>query len=185
MSDDLFDPLPPDLADLEAELSALRPAAPAPDLAERVLVEAVLRSVTPVAPSAEFADRVVAASVRPARSNVLRFVRFGVPLAAAAAVALMVTPAWRGAPVGVEKLAVVEPTYVDAYAEAPVSYAPRFDDDVVHLPVINLPDGRAYRPVVRAIASAPAEFRAMPGGAIMPVSFTRDEGVEYHRVDFE
>lgn len=196
MNDELFDPLPPDLAELEAELAALAPVAPDPEFADRVVVESVLRSVTPVAPSAGFAARVVAESVRPARSNVLRFARLAVPFAAAAAVAAMVVPGvWspdaRNVVVQVADAEVVEAApaapvaAVSTYAHLPVDLPPQYGDEVVHLPVINLPDGRAYRPVVRGAGGAPSGFRAMPGGAVMPVSFTQESGVEYHRVEFE
>lgn len=199
-----------DFADFEAALKSLHPRAPSPDFVDRATVEPVLRSLTPGAPTEDFADRVItegrlrevaprrpsegfadrvvaaSVSVPAARRNILRFPGALVPFAAAAALALAFAPALlREKPATV---AVVETTPVRVDPSAPTvvaEAAPEFPDEALHLPVINLPDGSAYRPVLRRQASAPEEFRAMPGGAVMPVSFTPSSGLDYEPVVFE
>ena len=171
----------------EADLKALRPRAPSAGFAERVAVEADLRSLRPRAPSPGFADRVVTASTAPAKSfgNILRFPALAVPLAAAAALALAFLPEL----LHTEKISPTGPPAVVATAEPARAPAAgdftALPDEAIHLPVINLGDGRAYRPVIRRRYAAPESFRARPGGAVMPVSFRASSGVDYEPVVFE
>lgn len=170
----------PDFADrvaVEARLRAVTPGAPSEDFADRVIVEGRLREVNPRAPSEGFADRVVAASVSVPTARVIRFPRALIPFAAAAAVALAFAPALMREAPGAGEIASMSPVVAES--------APEFPAEALHLPVINLPDGRAYRPVLRRHASTPSDFRAMPGGAVMPVSFTPAAGVDYEPVVFE
>lgn len=164
-------------------LAAVSPAEPGEGFADRVVTEGVLAGVTPAATTAGFAGRVVAASVSGSPSRVIPFVRHLVPLAAAAALAAMVAPS----------LLKHETPAVAAFADAATKsvagvspdLAPGFPDEALHLPVVNLPDGRAYRPVIRSRDALPASFRAGPGGVVMPVSMSTGSEIEYRPVTFE
>ena len=189
--------LPDDFSELEAELRAVRPVAPSAGFADRVAVESRLRAVRPRPPSAGFADRVVAASVREP-SALLRFpVRIPFParlaLGATAAFALAAL-AISGRP-GAEPVRAPGPVAVAAHTRpvapvpaarpaAPTLWAVADDGSV--LPVVNLSDGRVYRPRVLRSDPAPTGFRAMPGGAVMPVSYgTGPAAIEYSPVEYE
>jgi len=199
--------LPEDFADLvalESMLSGLRPATPTADFADRVAAASVLVDVTPKAlpegfearvateialgelrPRAladGYVDRVVAACLAEdkTRGTVIPFRRFLVPLSAAAAIALAAIPVLRRPAPDMPAAAVVATT-------SPASVAADFPDDTdgVSLPVVNLPDGRAYRPVIRNRYAQPVDFRAGPFG-VMPVSAPASgTGVDYEPVMFE
>lgn len=173
-----------DLAGFEAELKAMRPRAPGAGFADRVSAECELRALTPRAPSPGYADRVEAACVSETSSRIIPFVRVLAPLAAAAAFALALAPALlRETPAGAPgPLADASPEEVPALAEAAL---PELPEEALHLPVINLPDGSAYRPVLRPRVPSTGGYRAMPGGAVMPVSLPASAGVDYEPVVFE
>lgn len=169
-------------------LAGVSPAEPGEGFAARVVTEGVLAGVTPAPTTAGFADRVLAASVSGNRSRIIPFVRYFVPLAAAAALAVMVVPSLvkHEAP-SAAVLAGSSPDAapVTAVAEASSDLAPGFPEEALHLPVVNLPDGRAYRPVIRSRGAVPASFRAGPGGVVMPVSMSAGSEIEYRPVTFE
>lgn len=198
-----------DFADFEAGLKSLHPRAPSPDFVDRATVEPVLRSLSPGAPSEDFADRVitegrlldlaprspsegfadrvVAASVSVPSARILRFPRALVPFAAAAALALAFAPSLmrRADPVAtVAELTVpAVPAPVESAPKAPVEVAAVSPEHEMPLPVIDLPDGRSYRPKLRTEYSAES-YRAMPGGVVVPVSFPVSSSVEYEPVVF-
>ncbi len=168
-----------DLSGLESELRSLRPRSASEGFAERVALEARLRSLSPRAPSEGFAERVVAAGAVSGRSRLFRFPGALAPLAAAAALAVAFAPALQrnrhAAPA-----TVAEPVAVASAA----TYA-GLPEEALHLPVINLPDGSAYRPVLRPRLRASGAFRAMPVGVVMPVGHPVSAGVDYEPVVFE
>lgn len=174
-----------ELDDLEAGLRALRPRAPSEGFADRVAVETRLRELRPRRPSPEFDARVMRACAERDAPRLLRFPRALIPAAAAAALVLAFLPAFTGRrPAGAEPAPVAS---APGEASAPLLAAaePEAPAEPLHLPVINLPDGRAYRPVLRPRPVSPDVFRAMPGGAVMPVSLPASARVDYEPVIFD
>lgn len=176
--------LPAGFADRVTAETALRDVVPAPlpeGFTDRVDAEIALRSVSPRELPAGFVDRVVAASTsaRPA-GLIIAFRRTLVPLSAAAAVAIAATAYFRAAP-QTPVVANVE-TLAPAAAEHPVVA----DTDGLSLPIVTLPDGSAYRPVIRNRYAQPVDFRATPFGIAVPVTAPASgSGVDYEPVMFE
>lgn len=180
-----------DFADLEADLRALRPRGASAGFLDRVDTETTLRALHPRRPSAGFNDR-VAVACGVARPTLLRFpvTRIALGLAAALAVALLVThTAGETAPAAPGRLTAVASTHVPAAdtvaPEIPADAAYARADDGTILPVINLGDGRAYRPTLRPREAAPNGFRATPAG-ILPASYgAAGATLEYSPVEYE
>ncbi len=183
-----------DRAAVEASLRSIDPAAIAEGFADRVVTESRLREPVPASPTEGFADRVVAAcvSTQAARWYVIRFPGAWGPFAAAAALALAFAPALLREKEGAPEASRIRGADSDRRRDASATFtstgvaemAAEFPAEALHLPVINLPDGRAYRPVLRREAT-PSGFRAMPGGVVMPVLFTPSVGIDYEAVVFE
>jgi hypothetical protein len=177
----------------EGRLREVTPVPPPADFADGVITECALHALRPKEPSAGFADRVVlACAAEPvARRNILSFPRVLVPLAAAAALALALAPVLTrfGKPdAPVATVASATPVEISAPSVPETEVAAtsaEFPEEALSLPVINLGDGRSFRPVLRRGVSEPSDFRAMPGGAVMPVSFSETSAVDYEPVNFE
>lgn len=176
-----------DFSELEADLRALRPRGASAGFSDRVAIETALRSLHPRRPSPGF-ERRVAAACGVAESRVLRFplARVALGLAAAVAVAVLVVSRPGPAP---DSVAPQVARVITAPATAPASgvaagaaYA-RADDGTI-LPVINLSDGRAYRPSLRPREIAPESFRATPAG-ILPAACGAGATLEYSPVEYE
>ncbi len=182
-----------DFAELEADLRALAPRAPSAGFSDRVDTETTLRARRPRHPSPGF-ERRVAAACGVAESRLIRFPlpRIAAGLAAALALAALLhrpdtvpaTPApalvARDTPAQAAPGAPVAP---DTGVDTAATFA-RADDGTI-LPVINLGDGRAYRPTLRRRESAPASFRATPAG-ILPASYGgAGATLEYSPVEYE
>lgn len=174
-----------DRAAVEPLLKSVSPTPPGEDFAGLVSVECTLATVTPREPSEGFADRTVAASVSGNTVRIIPFVRRWAPLAAAAALAVALLPAvLRDKPAAPAQLAEA-PAPVATVASANPDLAPGFPEEAMSLPVVNLPDGRAYRPVLRERPVSTEDFRAGPGGVVMPVSLSAKRELEYQPVTFE
>lgn len=175
-----------DADDPEALLRAMRPLPPAAGFAARTALECRLHALRPRRPSRGFAGR-VADACEPARfpARLLRFAPASLALGAAASVALVVSARLSRAP-EVSPAAPVSVAVAPSPLPADTVWSEAGESGVV-LPVVNLSDGRAYRPRVRLADPSPARFRAMPGGAIMPVSFGASPGaiIEYSPVEYE
>lgn len=172
-----------DFSELEADLRALRPRGASAGFLDRVATETALRSLHPRRPSPGF-ERRVAAACGVAESRVLRFplARVALGLVAAVAVAILVSrpvPAPDSAAPQVARV-IAAPATAPVAAEA--AYA-RADDGTI-LPVINLSDGRAYRPSLRPREIAPESFRATPAG-ILPAAYGAGATLEYSPVEYE
>lgn len=173
-----------DFSELEADLRALRPRGASAGFLDRVATETALRSLHPRRPSPGF-ERRVAAACGVAESRVLRFplTRVALGLAAAVAVAVLVVSRPGPAPDSVApQVARVITAPVTAPVAAGAAYA-RADDGTI-LPVINLSDGRAYRPSLRPREIAPESFRATPAG-ILPAACGAGATLEYSPVEYE